>query len=88
MTQFPRIHSNGTDGNVLLTEYRTSMDAVRDAITAVRAVTVHGRDYYTIGGDAASVAYGEHHQRLADLSRIERELIDTAIAIHNQMKEA
>ena len=84
MTQFPRIHSNGTSADVLIAEYRAAADAVRDAIKAVKAVTVHGRDYYTISSDAGEVAYAEHYQRLNALHRIEGELMAIAVNIMDQ----
>jgi hypothetical protein len=93
MTQFPRIHSNGTDGKVLLAEYLEAIDALTVALDAVKSVTVHGRDYYVItpppmGNDPASVAYGEHRQRVSDLERVKAELTAIAASIHDQLRKA
>ena len=82
MTQFPRIHMNGTDGGVLGDEYLDALGAVDAAIKAVGAITVHGRDYYVLatatGPDPSVIAYREHASRLARLLTVRDEL--TAIA--------
>lgn len=42
----PTIHLNGTARADLVREYTAAYDAVRNAVTLLRGVTVHGRDYY------------------------------------------
>ena len=42
----PIIHMNGTGKTTLSAEYTAAHQAVKAALEAVAAVTVHGRDYY------------------------------------------
>lgn len=80
MTQFPQINLNGTDGGDLADEYMRAINAVTDAIQTVQAVTVHGRDYQTLGPEAYPAAHLEHVSRLARLLTVRDEL--TAIALN------
>jgi hypothetical protein len=74
MTQFPRIHLNGTDGRDLAEQYGAAITVLEIAIAAIREISVHGRDYYTINDSASSVAMHEHRQRLARLELVKAEL--------------
>ena len=89
MTQFPRIHLNGTDGGALADEYMNGIVAVGAAIKAVEAITVHGRDYYVIDRlpghpDPSSVAMAEHRARLFKLKEVHDELMAIAENVAEQ----
>lgn len=82
--QLPAIHLNGSDPLVLLAEYGAALEAIRKAKDALAAVTVNGRDYYTISSEAPSVAYKEHAARRKALADIEAELESVALHIAEQ----
>lgn len=83
--QYPCIHLNGTNGQDLLDQYSTAMETLSDAIAALRAIEVHGRDYYTISDDAASIAMREHRARLSSLNSVMQDLERIATNIYDQM---
>ncbi len=83
--QFPRIHMNGTSGPELLKQYVAAVEAVQAAIHAVRAIEVHGRDYYTINSEAASTAHHEHLVRIGKLDGVREELERIAVDVHDQI---
>lgn len=85
--RFPTIHSNGTSSKTLRDEYMAAYTAVDAAITAVQAITCHGRDYYVQNGDAASEAYAEKHERLGALVQIKSDLTKILVNILEQDKE-
>jgi hypothetical protein len=85
VTQFPQIHSNGTSGKVLLKEYATALDAIENAITAVRDITCHGRDYYTISSSAAETAAREMQARLVALKKVKDELETITVNLYEQL---
>ena len=60
MTQLPMVHTNGTSGQALASEYANALRALDDAIETLNSVTVHGRDYYPIGDRAFCDAQLEH----------------------------
>lgn len=83
--QYPLIHLNGTNGQDLLDQYSAAMETLSDAIVALRGVDVHGRDYYTINSDAASVAMKEHRARLSSLNTVLQDLEKIATNICEQI---
>jgi hypothetical protein len=82
--QFPVIHLNGTSKAELLKGYTDALNALDAAMVALAAVTVHGRDYYVIGSDAASIAFEEHNARRQALQNVHAELEAIAINISDQ----
>ena len=58
----PTIHLNGS-GESLMREYQAAATALGDAIKAVRAVTVHGRDYYVQDGPGFGGPFGPAYTR-------------------------
>lgn len=60
--QFPTVNLNGTSRNVLIEEYDNALEKLRDALTALSQVTVHGRDYHLNGGDIIA-AWNEQRAR-------------------------
>jgi hypothetical protein len=87
MTQFPRIHLNGTHGPDLLKDYTIAQQAVWAAIKTLQAVTPHGRDYYTIGGNAISTAMDDHLARLKGLTDIHCQLQAICFSLHDQIDD-
>jgi len=87
VTQLPRIHLNGTSGHVLAEEYGTALTMLDQAIEALSAVTVHGRDYYPISPRAAMVAMDEHMARLKKLRQVQAELALIYGHIFRQLSE-
>lgn len=87
--QFPRINLNGTDGKVLLAEYRTAYETLATAIHEVEAITVHGRDYQTAPDYpmAQLRARDEHHERIRKLRGVMEELAEIAINLNDQLME-
>ena len=83
--QFPRIHSNGTNGRVLLNEYLDAITALENVLKAVSKITVHGRDYYTISSTAASTTFAKHIKHLQKLTNIKDELTEIALNIQKQL---
>lgn len=83
--QYPRIHLNGSNGQDLLNRYSTAMKTLSDAIEALQAIDVHGRDYYTISSDVAAVAMREHNARLSSLNSVLQDLERIATSIRKQI---
>lgn len=73
--QLPALNINGTSPLFLITEYRTALAAVTQALQKVRDVEVHARDYQTIPGRQAAVAAIREHQiRISSLEKVHEEL--------------
>jgi hypothetical protein len=87
VTQLPLIHLNGTDGHTLAEEYCDALEAIDKAIDALRALTVHARDYYPLGSLAAGMAFEEHGARLDKLETIRAELSLVYASIFEQLSE-
>jgi hypothetical protein len=89
--RFPQIHLNGTSGATLLAEYQHAIFTLGSAISALEAVTVHGRDYYVqntaTGPDASVQAMNEHRARLNQLRGVLRELISIESSIQGQIEQ-
>ncbi len=79
--QFPRVHMNGTSAASLFAQYETALNAVTAAIEAHQKIECHGRDYYVISSEAASIAYREHRERFAKLEQVRQELEDLAVHV-------
>lgn len=83
----PTIHLNGTSKANLLDEIEAAYVAIEAAISALRQVTVHGRDYYVQGPNAYPQARDEMDKRLASLYTVQQELQSMYEAIHAQGKQ-
>ena len=86
----PTVHLNGSSGEVLLDQYTTAAESVRQAIDKLCDAGPNARDYYVQGSDAAQAAQREHEARLAALKRVRDELAAIAEGIQDQIdaKEA
>ena len=71
--QMPTIHMNGTSPESLIEGYCDAINALRDAIEAVKACAPNGRDYYGVRGDMTATAH-EHVSRVDRLETVRREL--------------
>jgi hypothetical protein len=93
--QLPHIHLNGTSAQSLLDQYVAAGQAVHNAVTALSAVDVNGRDYYPISSQATSIAVSEHRERLdklrsvhSDLQRIAEHIGDKVPDTDNPIADA
>jgi hypothetical protein len=83
----PTLNINGTDAFDLIDARRNAMDALNEAIEALKQVTPNGRDYP--GDTMACVADRTiHFDRLAALHTLREELLDEALYIGNQARVA
>jgi hypothetical protein len=82
----PTIHLNGTAAADLLKQYRSAYAAVSDAIEAICKASPHGRDYYPQGTDAINNAQSEHWERVAKLREVEKELMELALHVYQEVK--
>ena len=85
----PKIHLNGSNGNMLRDQYRATVTALSDAMTALRAIEIHGRDYYTIQGDseACNKAYHTRLGMVNMVKEIQNELSLVEMHIIEQLEE-
>lgn len=70
----PTIHLNGTSRAELLAGYVEVIDALDEAIAALRRAAPHGRDYYSQSPNAYPQARDEHLARIAALDAIRQEI--------------
>lgn len=83
----PTLNINGTSAFDLIDPRRTAMDLINDVIDALKQVTPNGRDYP--GDTLACVAdRTTHFDRLAALHTLREELLDEALHVQRQEKEA
>lgn len=79
----PILNINGTDAFTLIDKRRDAMDALHDAIDALKQITPNGRDY--IGDNERCLAdRNTHFDRLAALRVLREELLDEALHIQQQ----
>lgn len=85
----PKIHLNGTDGRILRDQYQAAVTALFDAVTALEAIEIHGRDYYTIVGDSDAVnkAFDTRRLMVERVNKIRKELFFVLDHIMNQLDE-
>lgn len=83
----PTIHSNGTGARALTEELETAHTALEAALSALRQVTVHGRDYYPQGPHAYGQARREMDTRLEALYRVQCELEAMHLALADQANQ-
>jgi len=82
----PVINLNGTSGEALMQELRTAGEAVREAIEAVGNMTVHGRDFQTVGPDVYRQARIEQTARLEKLRSVLDEIRSLQEAVYEQVE--
>jgi hypothetical protein len=83
----PILNINGSDALELIDARRDAMDALMDAIEALKRATPNGRDYP--GDYDRCIADRElHFDRLAALHTLREELLDEALHIQQQEKAA
>ena len=83
----PTLNPNGSSAADLIDPRRNAMDHLMDAIEALKQVTPNGRDYP--GDTLACVADRNiHFDRLAALHTLREQLLDEALHIQRQEKEA
>lgn len=83
----PIININGTDAFDLIDKRRDAMDALNDAIEALKQVTPNGRDYPDNNGRLVADR-NTHFNRLAALRVLREELLEEALHIQQQEKDA
>jgi hypothetical protein len=83
----PTLNPNGSSAADLIDPRRAAMDHLMDAIEALKQVTPNGRDYL---GDIERLVVDRntHFDRLAALHTLRNELLDEAVHIYQQKKEA
>jgi len=83
----PTLNNNGSSAADLINPRRDAMDHLMDAIEALKQVTPNGRDYL---GDIERLVADRniHFDRLAALHTLREELLDEALHIQQQKKEA
>jgi hypothetical protein len=81
----PQIHMNGSGGKHLLEGYRAGIDALSEAIETINAITVHGRDYYTISDTAIIEAKAQHAEMLQELLSCKQFLKKIILGIYDQV---
>ena len=83
----PVINNNGTDAFDLIDARRNAMDALNEAIEALKQCTPNGRDY---PGDTMRCVADRtiHFDRLAALHTLREELLDEALYIQQQERLA
>lgn len=77
----PTVHLNGTSRDALMAEMMAAIEAVRNAETALNAMTWHARDFYVQPDGAWEVAREQQRQRALalDTVRVELEVICEAV---------
>jgi len=80
----PTIHSNGTDGNELLSSVQAITASLSHVQDAMRAAMPNGRDYYPQGSEAASEARTAFVERRTIIWEMLKEFEDLELAIYAQ----
>lgn len=70
----PVLNINGTSAETLLEEYQDAYEAVREAITKVRFITVSGRDFQTAPPGTYEKVRAEQIARLEKLQSVALDL--------------
>ncbi len=83
----PTLNLNGTDAFDLIYPRRDAMDALRDAIEALKLVTPNGRDYIC-DRDRLIADRNTHFDRIAALHTLRNELLDEALHVQQQGRVA
>lgn len=80
----PRVHLNGTSKKMLVETYTEAYQAIQLALSALKQVELHQRDYYIQPEGTWEVAVEQHRQRLSKLWAVAEELQDIIILIEEQ----
>jgi len=81
----PTIHSHGTPGKLLYSDYENAMNRAQDAIDALNNATLNGRDYYPQGPDAFESAVCQRVEMGQKLSSVYNDLQTIATSILDQL---
>jgi hypothetical protein len=71
----PTVHLNGSGKKNLTDDLEGAVNALDNAMGALRAMSPHGRDYYVQSDQALKRAQTEHVNRAERLDDIKRELV-------------
>jgi len=77
----PHIHSNGTSRDVLVDDLCDAMNAIGDALNAIRDTAPNRRDYYTLPPVVWENAVAQHKARMDKLREVLNELEAIAEAV-------
>lgn len=80
----PTIHSNGTDGNELLSLVQAITASLSHVQDAMQAAMPNGRDYYPQGSEAAREARTAFVERRTIIGEMLQEFEDLELAIYAQ----
>jgi hypothetical protein len=83
----PILNINGSSAFDLIDQRRNAMDALLEAIDALKQLTPNGRDYPG-QQDLLAADRALHFDRLAALHTLREELLDEALHIKQQEKES
>lgn len=79
------IHLNGSHPETLRDSYQHASEKLQEALLALQAIDVHGRDYYPISSEAASIAMNEHRARYKNLVKVQNDLDQIVADIDRQI---
>ena len=83
----PTLNLNGSSAFDLVQPRRDAMDALMDAIEALKQVTPNGRDYLC-QRDRLTADRNTHFDRLAALHTLRNELLEEALHVQQQERVA
>lgn len=89
LVQSPTVHLNGTSGEALHREVTAAIDPLRQAVEAVKNMTVHGRDYYVQTNPDLNLHRAEQQarERFRKLNEVLDELLVYRYKIKSQIKK-
>ena len=82
----PTVWINGTKGQDLFDDYSKAIDAIRDAVSAIKMTEPNGRDYFK-GAFEIEHAIENHRLRVSRLEAVKMELEMIREAIQDQMDD-
>jgi hypothetical protein len=85
MATVPTVHLNGTSFNDLRDEYAAAYDAIDQAIDALAAATLNGRDYYMQAEGSYYQARSERDAALGQLRQARQYAGEMLAGIWDQM---
>lgn len=80
-TIIPQVNLNGTSKAVLFSQYKIALERAIRTKKAVVFSAPHGRDYQTLSDGVFNKAMLQHTNRLVDLERIIKELVEIAASL-------
>jgi hypothetical protein len=83
----PAINWNGTDGNDLINQYRTTYEAFQPLLDAMAKATPHGRDYQTLPAGTFEKAQKQHTDMILKLVDIQDTITAIALDLIRQQDE-